>query len=331
MLGMRSGSRGGSWARVRRVAAGCVLSLGLAPWAVGQDGSAPRSRPTIAIVGVEPTEAVEANARRDGSADSLALISDALDGQLVSALSATGRFSVVARTALERLLDEQDLQQVFARDPVTALNTIGARYGVDFRIDGFRDSYVEERTRAEGSAGRIARARRTVFVSVVATVYDIEAGTALESVTTEYRDTPLAMDWGAMGADREVVEDLMADSLDGVARDLAQDVARSVLYRTFPARVLLAEAGQVYLSWGEGTPIEPGQAWEIFDVVRVEDFDFPGEFVEIERLVGRVRVETVSPRNSSARVLEDLGIERGAIARLAPEDEDPDASGDGEG
>lgn len=297
-----------------------VVLLAAAPAGAQQS----RTRPTLAIIGIEATDAARAAAQREGVEGSLDLVMDSLDGRLLASISGTRKFSVVARSDLERLLDEQDLQQVFAADPARALNMVGAQYGVVFRIDGFRDAYVQRLT-AEGD--RVAQARRTVFVSVVATLYDIEAGTATESVTAEYADQPLNRDWGAMGAERAVVDDLMAGSLDAVASELAKDVTRSVLYRTFPARVALVENREVYLSWGDGTPIEPGQVWEIYDLTRVEDIDFPGEFMEIERMVGSVRIERVSPSNAAATVLENFGIERGAVARFVAghEDDEPTA------
>lgn len=315
---MRVGTRGFMWTLLVLLGALVGLETGAQAGSQSATGSGqPRGRPTLAIIGIEATEAVLAKARQEGSGNDLDRIVQAFDGQLIAALTQTNRFRVTARSDLEKLLVDNDLQQVFAEDPVRALSILGTQFGMVFKVDDYRDEYVEQKARVEGRGDRVIRARRTIYISVVATIYDIEEATTLASVTTEFRATPLDKRWEGLGVDREVLESQMAGALDGVSQTLAKDVTHDVLGRMYPARIVEPPmAGLVNVSWGQGTPIEAGQTWRVFDVRQVEDVDFPGEFIEIEQPVGLIRIEAVGNRTSSARVIEDFGIDTRAICRL---------------
>lgn len=304
---------------------GSLLSLDASAQTGERDDQPRQGRPTLAILDIEATEAVTAKARADGNLNDLERILQAFDGQLIAALTQTNRFRVTARSDLERLLVDSDLQQVFADDPVRALRVLGTQYGLILRIDEYRDDVVAQKARVEGRGDRVVRARRELHMSVVATIYDIEKASAYTSVTIPFHATPLDKRWEGLGVDRDVLDAQMAGALDRVAPMLAQEVAHGVLAQTFPARIVTVGSGQVVVSWGNGTPIESGQVWRVFDVEMVEDIDFPGEFMEIEQPVGLIRIDTVSGRTSTASIVEDLGMTRGAVCRLV---EDHELSGD---
>ncbi|MEM1330014.1 MAG: hypothetical protein AAGG07_05585 [Planctomycetota bacterium] len=291
------------------------------PWCFAQSSEAQQGRPKLGILSVEATDALLQRVRSDGHADDLSLIVDALDGQLINAFQGSRRFEIIARSDLEVLLKEQDLQQAVGADPVRVLATAGCDYGVAFTIDAYRDEYVDQKLTTPERRGKIARARRTIYVSVVAKIYDVEKGSLLESAAIEYASEPFAREYGSIGADTSLVREQMADMLDGIPKSLAESVARRVMYVLYPARVLRERAGQVFLNWGDGTGIRSGQEWDVFLLEEVEGFDYEGQIERIETKVGRVRIESVTATNSTARVLEDFGIERGCVARLDEEHE----------
>ena len=293
-----------------------VLMMALLACCLAAPVAAQQGRPKLGILNIEATDSLLSRVQGDGHAADLALILDALDGQLINAFQGSRRFEIIARSDLETLLKEQDLQQAVAADPLRTLATAGCRYGVVFTVDGYRDEYVDQKSTADGRRDKIARARRTIYVSVVAKIYDVEAGSLLESAAIEYESVPFAREFGAIGADEALVREQMAGMLDGVPKSLAESVARRVMYVLYPARVLRARAGQAFLNWGDGSGITAGQEWDLYIIEEVEGFDFEGQIEKIETKVGRVRIDSVTATNATGAVLEDFGIERGCVARL---------------
>lgn len=302
------------------VCAASVLTGALAPAAAAQvteQPAAPASsvRPTLGVLKVAPTAAVQERLAGAGQLDDLAQIVEALDGQLINALQSTKRFTVIARSDLDELLNEHDLQRLVAGDPMRAFQVAGVDYGVVFTIDDYRDQTAMMRSGLPGESDRIARANREIHISLVAKIYSVADGSVFESAAIQY-EIRKDLEYGTAPASTGVVDRQFRDMLIGVAPELAGHATRVVLERVFPARVLHIENNLATLSWGEGTAIEPGQVWRIMRTTIVEDYDFPGEFIEIEHEVGRVRIVSVSTRSSTAQVIEGSGIQRGNIARL---------------
>jgi curli biogenesis system outer membrane secretion channel CsgG len=308
-----------------RATAAAPVPLGLALSAAAQgpqraaalDQSAPaaHARPTLAVLKVAPTPSVQDAAMASGQLHDLAQIVDALDGQLIHALQSTRRFSVIARSDLDELLNEHDVQRLIGSDPARAFQMAGADYGLVLTLDDYRDQTAMMRSGLPGESDRIARANRVITISLVAKIYRVADGAVLESaaITHEIRKD---LEYGTAPASAGIVERQFRDMLVAVAPELAGQATRAVLNRVFPARVLHVDNTQVTLSWGEGTTIAPGQVWRVMRTTLVEDYDFPGEYIEIEHEVARIRIVAVSPRTSTAAIVSGSGIERGNIARL---------------
>lgn len=272
-------------------------------------------RPTLGVLKVAPTPAVQERLSRAGKLDDLAQIVEALDGQLINALQNTRRFSVIARSDLDELLNEHEIQRLTRDNPALVFQLAGVQYGVVFTIDDYRDETAMMRSSRPGESDRIARASRQINISLVAKIYAVGDGSVFESTATEH-EIRKDLEYGTAPVSTGVVDKQFRDMLLGVAPQLAERAVRVVLNRVFPARVLHVQDNIATLSWGEGTTIAPGQVWRITRTTVVEDFDFPGEFIEIEHEIGRVRITSVATRSATAEIIEGSGLARGNIARL---------------
>ena len=90
---------------------------------------------------------------------------------------------------------------------------------------------------------------------------------------------------------------------------------------TLPARIIGKRDKVVTINRNDQSGIEVGQTWEVYMLGdELEDPDTHEKSRE-EVLVGKVKVTRVTPQNSQAEIIEDTGIDKGAIVRLAQETE----------
>ena len=113
-------------------------------------------------------------------------IAQGTDPQLVNALSAGGRFDVVARADLPAVLREQSLSasgNVDTLDPQTAkqLQLAGARYLATVSIENFQD--VVERTVLKGQFGDSNAERRTIQMQGSVRIFDTTSGVLLRATS----------------------------------------------------------------------------------------------------------------------------------------------------
>jgi len=291
-----------------------LLLAGVAP-AMAQQGQAAPARPKLGILEIKPTPALRAKVgqQRGGGSLSLDRVTQSMDGQLLDRLFQIRRYDLVARSDLETLLKEQDLQQAFAANPVEAFRMAGCDFGLIVTLDDFDDS--EEQLRGEG--GQVLAVRRTVRMSAVARIYDVQRGVLVATANLQIgpmtdSQRPQTGVGGGSG-------DQFGEMLVRMSREFASQAAIAVLDATLPARVVSVRGSQVGINRGEGTGIEPGQEWIIYtgEGEPIIDPD-TGEVLGVEEVaIGRVVIERVDERLAWGRATEDFGIAVRAIARRA--------------
>lgn len=301
--------------QARNIVRICLLfCLGYLPFASqpshAQDAR-PNPRPTLGILEIQPTPAVVKVAEQRGStALSLQRVTQSMDGQLLDRLFQIRRFDLVARRDMEALLKDVDLQQAFARNPVAAFKMAGCDYGLIVTLDDFDDT-IETR---QGEGGQIVMRRRTVRLSAVARIYDIERGVLIASAniqvgpeTSSARVTP-----GVPGNPGDQFGELLVQ----VSREFASQAAMAVLDSTLPARIVSVRDQQVAINRGVGTGVESGQEWVIYAIGEVIVDPDTGEVLGSEEIeIGRIKIDRVEERLSWGRAIEDRGISVNSIAR----------------
>ena len=289
-----------------------LLTAGLlvlcATFAMGQSG-----KETLAIGAVKPTPSLRKVMTGAGKASSLDRVIEAFDSQLIDRVNATRKFEVVGRSEMKELLKEQDLGASGNVDPKTAAQIgkmSGAKYLLVATVDDFEDSTERMEFKTLNKVGL----KRKIRISLAARIYDSTSGKLLESasVRTEKKDD--RAESGDLQRNAEQSDVLLADAV----RDASEKVATRVADVIFPVRVLIKRDQQVTLNRGEGGGVAVGQVWNVYALgEELIDPDTKESLGREEVLVGKVRITNITPRTSTAEILEDMGIDKNAVLRPA--------------
>ena len=270
-----------------------------------------QEKATIAIASIKPTPSLVTSLRPDKKT-SLDRIVESLDSQLVDRISATRKFDVLGRTDLNEVLKEQDLGasgNVDAKTAAKAGKLAGAKYLLVATVDDFQD-YVETAT-FEGT-GRTAT-KRVFRFSIVGKIYDSSTGKLLESANyqtgnDEFKQIQQERSYSVK--DGELSDEMMV----AVAQTSATRIATHVADVIFPPKVLIRRDNVVTINRGEGGGVAVGDIFNVF--AQGEELKDPdtGEVLGREEVkVGKVKISQVNPKTSLADIVEDTGIDKGAV------------------
>src|ERR1700690_1072194 len=286
-----------------------LLSVSLLPaLASAQDGKA-----TLAVSSIKPTPSLAAAVKPDKKIE-MGRIIESLDSQLIDPINATRKFDVLGRSDLSDVIKEQDLGasgNVDAKTAAQAGKLTGAKYLLVTTVDDYQD-YVEKAT-FEGT-GRSAT-KRVFRLSVVGKVYDASTGKLLESANfqtgnDEFKQIQEERSYTVK--DGELSDEMML----AVSRDMAQKIANRIADVIFPAKVLLKRDKEVTINRGEGGGVAVGDTFNVFALgEELIDPDTKESLGREEAKVGRVKITQVNPKTSTAEILDDTGIDKGAILR----------------
>ncbi len=304
-----------------------VLGVVLLPWlATAQE------KATLAISSIKPTPSLLAavssktvttttsGAKREAmqfdTKQELGRITESLDSQLIDRVNATRKFDVVSRSDLSDITKEQDLGASGNVDAKTAANAgklAGAKYLLVCTVDDFQD-YIEKAV-FEGT-GQTATKRIFRF-SVVGKLYDSTTGKLMESANfqtgnDEFKQIQLDRNYTAKS------DELSDEMMVAIARSMAEKIANKLVDVIFPAKILIKRDTIVTINRGEGGGMAEGDVFNVFaqgDELKDPD---TGEVLGREEVkVGKVKITLVGPKTTQADVLEDTGIDKGAVLHKA--------------
>jgi hypothetical protein len=281
------------------VAALCLASAVQAQEAAGKK--------KLAITKIAATDALAQRMAKQGVGLSLDSVLQALDSQVYDRVLNTRRFELLERSDADALAKESS-----AAGEAFAFNK--ADYILTIRVDSFNDRMEERRLAALGKTIRA----RTIELSAVAKITEVATQRAIAStnfkVTKRDSENRSENTTGRVG---EGSDDLMIQAVSEMAGKIAMRAADTVS----PARVIGKRDRVVTINRNDQSGIAVGQVWEVFALGdELVDPD-TGEKSREEVLVGKVKITRVTPQNSQGEAVEDSGIERGAIVRLAEEPE----------
>jgi hypothetical protein len=99
---------------------------------------------------------------------------------------------------------------------------------------------------------------------------------------------------------------------------MAEKIANHVADVIFPAKVLIKRDNTVTINRGEGGGVAEGDIFNAF--AQGEELKDPdtGEVLGREEVkVGKVKITQVNAKTSLAEIMEDTGIDKGAVLRRA--------------
>jgi len=287
-----------------------LVSVVLLPaFALAQD------KATLGVSSIKPTQSLAASVAADKKLE-MGRIIESLDGQLIDRINATRKFDVVGRSDLKDIIKEQDLGasgNVDAKTAAQAGKLTGAKYLLVTSVDDFQD-YVEKAT-FEGT-GRTAT-KRVFRLSVVGKIYDSTTGKLLESANfqtgnDEFKQIQQERNYSVK--DGELSDEMMV----AVARNMAERIATHVADVIFPIKVLIKNDNEITVNRGEGAGVAVGDTFNVFALGQeLIDPDTKESLGYQEVKVGKVKITEVDPKFSKAAILEDTGIDKGAILRKA--------------
>ena len=265
----------------------CTALLAMVCSVSAQD-AAPKLK-SLAIGGVKVGKTLAKAVAASGKADSLNRVAEAMDGQLMDRLHNTRKFQLVARSDLDRVIEEQGLGK--------AGELTSARYLMVLSIDDFQDQQTNIPVRSG-----LTRQERTVRIGTLAKIYDAQTLEVLETA-----NIPVIIPLTSGKFDNAQQDGDLSDiALSQIARESAFQIANRVIDVLYPAKVVSRNAQEVIINRGDGTYIAVGQEWVVRGLDTVEDdpdtgvkIKFPGPEL------GKVRVKDVRPLISIADVIEE--------------------------
>ena len=253
----------------------------------------------LAISKIKSGKAVTAAAGLSGKVISMDRMTEALDGQLIAALQSTKKYQILGRSDADALAEEAGATK-------RAFDFGEADYLLVVTVDDFQDAV---QTATFAALGKTVT-KRVIRFSAVGKIYDAKTNAVIDSNTFQIQNFDSEEQLGVK--DGETSDALLVK----LTREMAEKIAQRVVDVGYPARVLAKTNNTVTINRGDGTGIASGQLWEVFALgADLIDPDTGKSLGKEEMSVGKVRVTRVTPASSQATVVEDTGIDRGAVLR----------------
>jgi curli biogenesis system outer membrane secretion channel CsgG len=271
---------------------------------------------TLGVMAIRPTPSLTQAVAKAGKSNSLGRVVESLDGQLIDRLNATRKFELLARSDLKDVLREQSLAasgNLDALDKNTAkqFKLAGAKYILVATLDDFQDFSETATFQGTGTSAT----KRAVRLSTIGKIYDATSGKLLESANFQLSNKDISENRSYSTKDGELSDELLV----AIAREMADRLANRVADVIFPAKVLVRRDKQLTINRGDGTGVAVDQVWNVYAVgEELIDPDTKESLGKEEVLVGKAKIVSVQPKTATAEVLEDTGIDKGAILRLPP-------------
>lgn len=277
--------------------------------------SARAQKETLAVSTIKPTPGLVQGVEKAGKRVMMDRVLQSLDGQLIDRINATRKFQIVGRSDVHDLIVEQEFASsgnVDATDKSSAQKSkiAGAKYLLVTTVDDFQD-YNETAT-FQGSGKNVTK--RVIKMSCVGKIYDATTSKLLESTNLQINKKDFLENWPNVTRDGVPSDEMLVS----IAREMAEKIANRIADVIFPPKVISKREKQITINRGEGTEIAVGQSWHVFAIgEELIDPDTKESLGKEEVLIGKVKILSVLPKTSTAEILEDLGIDKGAVVRKA--------------
>ncbi|MFT4587691.1 MAG: curli biogenesis system outer membrane secretion channel CsgG [Candidatus Binatia bacterium] len=269
---------------------------------------------TLAISSVKASPSLVQSVQKSGKSIAMGRMLEAFDGQLIDRINATRKFAIVGRSDLVEALKEQELAEsgnvdLNDKNAARAGKMAGAKYFLTTTVDDWEDSTERMEFPTQQKVGL----KRKVRISVVAKIYDSSTVKLLESASIQLTNMDTRTDSFGLEKNAELTDELLLLTVKDVAGKVANRVA-DVIY---PIKVLVKRGQNIIINRGDGGSVATGQLWNVYAVGEALIDPDTGENLGAEELlVGKARIISVAPKTSTAEILEDNGINRGAVLRL---------------
>jgi curli biogenesis system outer membrane secretion channel CsgG len=278
----------------------------------GQNISTKDGKIGIFIGEMKVLSSVTDAAKQNNKELSLKRVTQALDSQLVSALSATGVFKIVERKRKSDVELEQGYASVAVnpgdKDAAKMGKMAGAKYAFLPQVDGFEELVDKQ----EYNATERVSVRHRLFLSVSVSIVDTTTGELLPDVAT----VQLTQDGVIQNARRSDQCAVSSQTIVELAKKVAEQLCQEAIEFLCPAKVLAVTGTQILINRGVPDGFSKGAKLTIFAFTEVKDEAY-GEVYRNEVQVGRGIITRSDHKKSFAELEGDnLGVAKGCIVKL---------------
>ena len=184
---------------------------------------------------------------------------------LITEMTKTGKFIVVERDKMNKLLEEQKLGATGAIDPNTAAQ-MGKILGVNAIVTGAVSNFGVSTTGADYLVAQ--RKKQLAQVTIDVRVVDAETGQVLYADTGKGESQSSKGSFLGMGTQGGYEETLEGDALRAAVSQLAVNITSQINKKEWSCRVADAQGDQIYLDAGQESGLKVGQKLVAFKLGR---------------------------------------------------------------
>lgn len=238
---------------------------------------------------------------------------------LITEMVKTGKFIVIERDKMNKLLDEQKLGVSGAIDPNTVAK-MGKILGLNAIITGAISNFG---TRTTGSDYLIAQSKRqeatcTVDIRVV----DVENGQVLYADSGKGVSKVSSGGAFGLGTKGGYAESMEGDALRAAISQLTQNITSQINKKPWSCRIPQVANGKVYLSAGTDSGLEVGQKLRVYSQgAEIKDSETGLVLGQEEEELGILEVTNhAGDKLSVGKMVKGRMPAKGDVARLADEE-----------
>ena len=240
-------------------------------------------RATVAVLPVRNAAGIEAN------------VADAMTEMLITALAKSGKFEIVERQEIERIVQEQNLSSTDLIDPSTAAQ-IGKMKGADYLLMA---AVTEAGAKSDSvGLGSISIQQQKAILGLDVRFVDSASGSTKLAET--FREERKAGGLGGLPISFDVSHDIGAE----MARSLVDRIAQMVLMAAYPPQVVKSDDNGVILNYGNSL-FKVGDILEVF--TQGEELKDPatGQSLGMSEIrTGRLVIASVTEKVSTGTLVE---------------------------
>jgi len=248
-----------------------------------------------------------------------------MSDMLITELVKSDRYTVLERTEINQVLEEQDLGQqgiVTAQSAAQAGKMLGAEIVIFGAITefGYKERSTGGRTRRFG----VGINSTTAVVATDVRMVDATTGEIMtaESVRKEESKRGLSVDTDKIdfGSQSEFDESLVGEATREAIDEIVGVIDNNSGTIKWGASVVTSQSGSVFINAGSASGVEVGQTFIVKRAgEKLVDPDTGIELGAVEKQIGTIRVEDNSVGNGKASrcaIVSGSGFERGDVVRM---------------
>ena len=253
-------------------------------------------RQTIAVDKVKANETLVRELAKDARGVQSGRIVEAMDRHLMVSIASSRKFTVVGRTDLKTLLEEQDLGQSGNVNAETAAQ-VGELKGAKYKLVTTVDHFQEETDQATFEG--VTKLKRRFQLSAQAIVYDTTTGEQLDASNILVEKVDIVdLSPGVSNRPGARTDELMPL----ITKELADKTVARLVEVVFPAKVIDVDDDVITINRGEGF-FKKGDIISIFAPGKTVTDPDTGEKITIKgKSVGTAKIIDVDPATAQAQV-----------------------------